>query len=409
MPVASFDPPTVVNGSCGTKSGTFAAATTVANWNTLSYCASGTNTTSPAFPAVGGSTSWVCARGTVSAEGKVKDDAGSIKTAWRWVIRTSANDAKGIHTQDITYSTQSFSISTLDPNTYKVYLAVQRRGVWSGWVWREITVSNASCTAARSYYTCGETPPPGSTICLNDNTGVTTATNWASVGTTSAGCTTTRKCEYYIPTYSCTGEDPANATMCPPPNDDSDLSAKNKPAKNLVPNCGYTSRGALVERTPKCQFICDSGFYYDQESRSCIANPVSYSCLGEGPSSTAHTEGCPSSAALNSNIAWEYVDTCSPSLSENCKYKCVDGYSRIDGECKAPLGCGTNSKIFSYNENGWPNGGSFCNQGSPNPSESSLEFPNPAELVTWTCDLGRTSCSASRQRNLNWEETSPSN
>jgi hypothetical protein len=48
------------NGSCGTRNTTYPSSTT--NWpNTSTYCSSGTNTTSPTFPAAGTSVNWTCA------------------------------------------------------------------------------------------------------------------------------------------------------------------------------------------------------------------------------------------------------------------------------------------------------------------------------------------------------------
>jgi len=450
VPAASFTAPTVVNGSCGTKDGTFVATTTAATWNALSYCTAGTNDSSPVFPAAGSSVSWNCLHGAVSASAVVADPAGSLTTAYSWHIRTMANVNAGITTQDIVYTTQSFNTSSLAAGSYRVYLSIQRRGVWSGWVYRDITVSNENCTATRSAYTCAGTAPNGTTqiMCPSDNTGLTAPATWTNAGTTSAACTAP-KCQYYTPTYTCTaGDDTTGATMCPSPNDNSGLSA-NTP-KDLVPSCGYVSGFSLG--TPKCQFICSGGYTYNPATDTCVApvvgvcgtkartfaatdtttlwNTLTYCAPGGGTASS--TPGFP---GVGATVSWNCNSTpCSatrdyynclgavPSGSTACTdddvqvpsaltwtYKGTTASSCTSTKCEYYTGpsCGTNAKVHSYSTSTWPSTSSsaWCSAGAV---PATPTFPVPGGSVTWDCD-GGLKCTASRQRSLNWTETSPSN
>lgn len=409
LPVASFAAPVLNNGTCGANAKTYSASSTAWASNTeVGFCATGSNPASnPSFPAVGASASWTCSAGTVTASGSGTDASGGSITGYKWVIRTTANNNAGIYTKDIVYTTQNLSISNLAPDNYIVFLAVQARGIWGQYSWRAITVSpSVSCSATRSYYTCGGTAPNGTTqiMCPSDNASVTTATNWLNVGSTSASCTAGRKCEYYTQTYSCTGTNPLNATMCPSPNDASGLPANT--VKDLVPSCGYTSSAiGIVSITPKCQFVCNSGYSYNPPTDTCVANAVPFECTGEIPGgSTTMCAG--DNASLTETLEWaEAGDGPEDCSDRKCEYYTPAVVTGV---------CGVNAQTFPYTITAWPGteDDDFCAVG--NPPAGDPTFPaDPGGSVTWTCSgsaLGNDrNCSATRQRNLNWQETSPSN
>ncbi|MFZ2189069.1 MAG: hypothetical protein WAV73_05920 [Candidatus Moraniibacteriota bacterium] len=112
--------------------------------------------------------------------------------------------------------------------------------------------ASAEVTVNGSSFSCTGTLPSGATACADDNTGLTSNLSWQSVGTASTGCTTPRKCEYYIPgttAYSCTGTLPSGSVMCFDDN------------TGLTANIGWQSVGtaaASCTTARKCEYYAST-------------------------------------------------------------------------------------------------------------------------------------------------------
>lgn len=455
---AYFAAPTVVNGSCGTRNTTYAA--TVTTWPEGStWCSSGTASTAVSFPAVGTTSNpWTCIHGAVSATGNVSEVSNplipdSFTTAWRWVIRTTANDAAGIFTSDIIYNTESFSTSTLAPNTYKVYLAVQRRGVWSGWVSRQITVSNASCSASRSYYTCGSSiPTNASAYDAEESSSVTTASNWAYAATDSATkCQYKCNANYYwngssCVAYACGSANGTSVSTQPTTNlcnsgaavwtDTTAIDgaynwtcgvASCSATKVAVVNgaCG-TKRGTFIATTTAADWnaltYCVPNNPQSTPDFPANGSSVSWGCNGSGGGTNTAADAC---TAIH--LAYQCSEppsapngttTIACSSSENSGLSGTESWHSVGAlasDCNSdtrkcrfytPAGCGSANKTYAYNDTGYGSD-TFCDSFTLSPAPP---FPaNPGERVTWSCGGAVDQCAATRQRNLNWEETSPSN
>ena len=78
----------------------------------------------------------------------------------------------------------------------------------------KVTAQSTSCSSSASTtvtvtsastLSCTGTLPSGSTMCADDNIGLTSSIAWQSVGASSTNCTTARKCEYYTPASGTNG------------------------------------------------------------------------------------------------------------------------------------------------------------------------------------------------------------
>ncbi|QQS60914.1 MAG: hypothetical protein IPN70_03410 [Candidatus Moraniibacteriota bacterium] len=173
-----------------------------------------------------------------------------------------------------------------------------------------------------------------------------------------------------IPSYSCTGLDPANALLCS--GDDTDLSENR--AKTLVNSCSLP-----VGSAPKCEFICKFGFTFDLTSNSCIDSTPQYSLnvSKDGPGSVSCTPTNCSSTNVNKGVSitlratkdanaifngWtsDGENKC-PNILENCSFlmtkdetivahfDCENGYTLIGGICRAVEGkCNTTYTTSCY-------------------------------------------------------------
>lgn len=96
----------------------------------------------------------------------------------------------------------SLTISSLDQNSqFKVSVRFKYNNDYSDWS-NEETIETSGCEVAiitPPTLTCTGSIPSGSTMCSGDNESLTSTLDWLNIGTSSAGCTISRKCEYYIP------------------------------------------------------------------------------------------------------------------------------------------------------------------------------------------------------------------
>jgi hypothetical protein len=165
----------------------------------------------------------------------------------------------------------------------------------------QIYVSCASET-----YSCTGSIPSGSTMCTNDNTGLTATLPWQSIGTSASSCTEARKCEYYTTSaYSCTGTIPSNSIMCA--NDNTDLTA-------TLPWQSVGTSASSCTTARKCE-------YY-------LSNVCTKDCSGTGltcqaiqpDKSSLFSEGecCGNGSCYECQTGYYWnTRTCSP-ISSNC-------------------------------------------------------------------------------------------
>lgn len=186
---------------------------------------------------------------------------------------------------------------------------------------------------------CTGTDPANATMCTGDNTALSSNT----AKTLAASCGTP-KCEFtcnsgYVKSgntcipivYTCTGTDPANATLCS--GDDTGLSADT--AKSVATSCG----------TPKCEFTCNSGYVKSGNTciPACTAGQVwnGSACVSACPAGqtwdgTACVSACPTGQTWNGSTC---VPTCPEGQTWNgsaCVSMCSAGQVWDGTACITP-------------------------------------------------------------------------
>jgi hypothetical protein len=151
-------------------------------------------------------------------------------------------------------------------------------------------------------YSCTGNIPSGSTMCSGDDSGLTSNLAWQYAGTSSANCTSGRKCEYYTPpasTYSCTGNIPSGSTMCS--GDDSGLTS------NLAWQYAGTS-SANCTSGRKCE-------YYTPVV--CVSTGCPSTCSDTCSGTSCGTDNC--GTACYGSKACSYNPTLAGSCDENAR------------------------------------------------------------------------------------------
>jgi hypothetical protein len=165
--------------------------------------------------------------------------------------------------------------------------AFPAQGGSTGWQCTDAMGSQAWCVAYRALpvvYTCTGTPPQDALRCSGDDTGLTANTAWQQV----TSCTDATKCEYMMPSYSCTGGNPPQGAMwCA--GDDTGLTA----------NTAWQQVASCTDAT-KCEYIMPS-----------------YSCTGGNPPQGA-IWCTDDNAGLTADTAWQQVTSCTD--VRKCEY-----------------------------------------------------------------------------------------
>jgi len=250
-----------------------------------------------------------CPGETITAYARLKVEYDPPFTFNFNVTETTNSSTKqlysGAYNTGVQYTKSATGIAQNTPGNYNIkFVEVSNTapifsGKFFGTMDVPYSVVNCSCTGSI---------PTGSTMCSGDNTinDFTDVTSWQYVGTSSSGCTTARKCEYYTPVvnYSCTGSIPPNAEASSAFEED-----------GLTSNLAWTY--ALPNTATKCEYKCSAGYY--RSGTSCVA----YSCTGTLPSGSTM---CPSdNIGLTSSLAWQYNGTSSSSCTttRKCEYYTV--------------------------------------------------------------------------------------
>lgn len=227
--------------------------------------------------------------------------------------------------------------------------------------WLGVGTASTSCTATRkceyygggsgggggsgTTYSCTGSIPPGYSMCSSDDTGLSSDLAWLSVGTTSASCTSGRKCEYYGvgATYSCTGSMLAGHTMCA--GDDTGLSS-DVPLLKVGPNASSCTPGRKCEyygssfsctgSIPSGYTMCSSDdtglsssliwLNVGSDSSSCTparkceyygsGGSGGFSCIDPPPSGAQYCPG--DDSGLSADLSWKQVTSCTP--GRKCEY-----------------------------------------------------------------------------------------
>jgi hypothetical protein len=175
-------------------------------------------------------------------------------------------------------------------------------------------------------FTCTGISPTNSTLCLGDDTNLTSNTTKIL----ASACTGSAKCEFICNTgyvkqgsvcvantsYGCTGTVPSNASMCS--GDDAGLTANT--TRSLVSSC----TGAT-----KCEYICNSG--YTKSGNSCTSNSGTFNCTGDAPANASMCSGDDTGLAANTNKT--LVSSCTN--SSKCEYICNSGYTKSGDTCQS--------------------------------------------------------------------------
>jgi hypothetical protein len=241
-------------------------------------------------------------------------------------------------------STTAVDFGGIEADTIRVFITNLNEGGWWSNVWYEYLPSAVNLTS-------GSCPSPGSTATLRWNASsgatsyelriddTTTGTNDDPCGAGSSGdsCPTVNGTSYsftstpghsyrfwahacdstgcnwavstpsqvsftcVVPSYSCTGSVPSNATMYA--SDNTGLSA-NTPYTYANPNTAV-----------KCQYSCNSGYNWSGSSCvcspsaptfTCVSNPAvcdASNCNADGTNTCMKSDGCTIAADLNSNCS----------------------------------------------------------------------------------------------------------
>ena len=121
-------------------------------------------------------------------------------------------------------------------------------------------------------------------------------------------------------TYSCTGTNPTNATLCTGDN------------QSLIANAANQMVGTCSSGT-KCEYTCNSG--YGLVNGACVA----FACTGNIPANATLCTG--DNQSLTANAANQIVSTCNSGTK--CEYTCNSNYALVNGACVARV-CTANTE-----------------------------------------------------------------
>jgi hypothetical protein len=382
------DPITIINGSCGTRNTAYPSTTTA--WPTGStYCSSGTNTTSPTFPAAGTSVSWTCA----GSGGGTNANCSASRSL---IVIPAPSLSISANPPSITLNNSTTISYTVGNNATSCTASVTSGGgnwtgtrpafngthtypgvtpTTAGTKTYTISCSNTGGTTNRSVSVTVNPPPPGNqppTATINQPTGdriINPGQSIAFQGTghdpdgfitnyqwRSGSCTTgillnsSTSFSYSFPTpgtyriYFRVRDNAGAWSSC---------DSRTITVASIIPengSCGTrnTTYPSSTTNWPNTSTYCSSGTNTTSPTFPAAGTSVNWTCAGSGGGTNVNCEARRDSSIINGS-------------------------------------CGENDKSYSTTTT-WPdpNEEGFCSAGTPNPL--SPTFPSVGSPTSWTCN-----------------------